>query len=337
MTAGCADFFPPITSTTTTSSSNSGDYVYVVNNTNNSLYEYAVGSSVLTPISGSPVALQAGLAARSVVVTPGNGFVYVGGNGGIYCYSIGTAGALTTVSAGNVTAVANFVSLTASIDGKWLLGLDSGLNTGLPTIYVYAVNTSTGALTQTTVLQVSSPSASANPVPAVVANAIAIARNNGVVAVTLGTAGAVVYAFNDSTGALTSAANVYNNSTPYAYNGVVFDPNSAYVYFAQTALSGTGSGVAGFSVTVAGGAEFTADDVRGERRRPGTAGGGCHRDLPLCRQPVRLDGDRVYGGERGFDGVDLGAVHRLAGHCRDDAGQWDGVPHRRGFRRRART
>ena len=251
---GCADFFPPLNSTTTTTQSTTGDYVYAVNSTTNTLYGYLVGSSVLTAISGSPVTLQTGLTARSVAVTPGNGFVYVGGNGAIDCYSIGTGGVLTAVSAGNVQATANFVSLTTSVDGKWLLGLDSGLLTGVPSVYVYGVNTGTGALTLTTTVQVISPGASFNPAPVVAANTIAISRNNGVVAVTLGTAGAVVYAFNDSTGALvtntsTSPTNVFNASTAYSYNGVVFDTNSAYVYFSQLAVSGTGSGVVGYSVT----------------------------------------------------------------------------------------
>ncbi len=255
MLAGCGDFFPPLTSTSATGTSSSGDYVYVVNNQGaaSSLFGYVVGSSVLTAISGLPATFQSGFSARSVVVTPGNGFVYVGGNGEIQCFSIGTAGVLTAVAAGNVQATANFVSLTASVDGKWLLGLDSGANTGLPSVYVYGVNTSTGALTLTTSVQVISPGANANPAPVIAANTIAISRNNGVVAVTLGTAGAVVYAFDDGTGALvsssTSPTNVYNSGTAYAYNGVVFDVNSAYVYFAQTAISGTGSGVVGYPVT----------------------------------------------------------------------------------------
>ena len=256
---GCADFFPPLTSTTTTGSSNSGDYVYVVNNQGaaSSLFGYVVGSSVLTTISGLPATFQTGFSARSVVVTPGNGFVYVGGNGEIQCFSIGAAGVLTAVAAGNVQATANFVSLTASVDGKWLLGLDSGANTGLPSVYVYGVNTSTGALTLTTSVQVPSPGANLNPAPTIAANTIAISRNNGLVAVTLGTAGAVVYQFTDATGVLvsssTSPISVYNTGTAYAYNGALFDVNSAYVYFGLTAISGSGSGVIGFPVLASGG------------------------------------------------------------------------------------
>ena len=254
---GCADFFPPLTSTTTTtSSSNSGDYVYVVNNQGSasSLFGYVVGSSALTLISGLPATFQSGFSARSVVVTPGNGFVYVGGNGEIQCFSIGTGGVLTAVTAGTVSAQANFVSLTASVDGKWLLGLDSGVSsTGLPNVYIYSVNTGTGALTLSTTSPVSSPGANLNPTPVIAANTIAISRNNLVVAVTLGTAGAVVYAFNDTNGSLvasaTSPTNVINTQTAYSYNGVVFDVNSAYVYFSQTAISGSGSGVVGYPVT----------------------------------------------------------------------------------------
>ncbi len=242
---GCGNFFSDPNTTTTSTTTTTGDYAYAVNTTTNSLYGYSIGSGALTAISGSPVALQSGLAARSVVVTPGNGFVYVGGNGGIYGYAIGTGGVLTAVTAGDVQATANFVSLTASLDGKWLLGLDSGALSPTPNLYVYGVNTSTGALSLIAATQIVAPNTAVTPA----ANFVTIAENDGVVAVTLGQGGAVVYPFNDTTGAIGLPTNVFNAAVSYSYNGAAFDATSSFVFFSQTALSGTGSGVVAYPVT----------------------------------------------------------------------------------------
>ena len=240
---GCAGFFVPNSTTTGTTTTSTGDYVYTVNNTTNTLTGYVIGSSTLTAVTGTPLTLETGLAVRSVVVSRANAFVYVGGSGAINCYSIGTAGVLTAVSAGSIQATANFVSLTTSLDGKWLLGLDSTTQT----IYVYAANASTGALTLTNSMAYSSPSAGTASAPLVVPTAIRIAANNGVVAIALGTAGTEVFTFNDTTGALAAVTNIY--APGYSDNAVLFDGNSAYLYIARTILTAGTSGVSSYSVT----------------------------------------------------------------------------------------
>ncbi len=241
---GCGNFFQyPGSSTTTIVGSTTADFAYVVNTTANTLSEYALGSGTLAPITGSPITLETGFAARSVVVAPGNGLVYVGGSNFIDCFTVGSTGALTEVTGNRVSALsANFVSLTTSVDGKWLLGLDSGAQA----LYVYGINTSTGALTLIAENPVTSPNGGATSVP----STVKISPSSNVVAVTLGSAGSVVYAFNDSTGAISGGSTTYN--TGYSMSGVTFDLTSAYVYFTLTDVNGGNSGVESFAVSTVG-------------------------------------------------------------------------------------
>ena len=247
--AGCAGFFPPLTTTTTTATS--GDYVYVVNQTTNSLSEFSLASSALTAISGSPVSLSgaiASLSAASIAVTRQNTFVYVGGQGGIACFSIGTGGALSEVTTSNLTSLGDFVSLDTSPDGQWLVGLD-GVN---HSINIYGINASTGVLTL---------NGTALAYPLVmggntsVAEAVKFSPTGAYVAVALGTSGDVVYPFTTTTGSLgvTGQEIVFSQTgTNTSDNALVFDSAAAYLYVARLG-SGTGnSRVASYSISSAG-------------------------------------------------------------------------------------
>ncbi len=241
---GCAGFFPPVSSSTTTvATSNSGDYVYVVNQTTNTLSEFSLASSALTAISGSPVSLAssvASLSAASVVVTRQNTFVYVGGQGGIACFSIGTGGALTAVSAGNISSTGDFVGLETSPDGQWLLALD-GVNR---TLSVYSINTSTGALT----LNGSSvlfPTVINNN--ATVARSVRISPNAAYVAIALGTGGDEIFPFTTSNGALGSGL-LLGVTSGYSDNALTFDTASTYLYIARGGPSTGQSLIASYSI-----------------------------------------------------------------------------------------
>ena len=244
---GCGNFFQHPGSTTTTTSSTGADYVYAVgyNGTTavSTLTGYVVGSGGLTAITGTPLTLEAGLAPRSVAVSRGNSFVYVGGNGAIDCYQIGTAGVLTALSTARVTATANFVSLDTSYDGKWLFGLDSTTQS----IYVYSLNTTTGLPSLLAGVPYASPSTGTQVVPTMVR----ISPSSNVVVATLGTAGDAFFTFNDSTGALLQVGtSVY--AAGYSDNAVFIDQNSAFVYIARTILTAGTSGVASYAITSAG-------------------------------------------------------------------------------------
>ncbi len=237
---GCG-FFPPITSSTSTAA-NGADYVYVVNQATDTLSGFVVGSAALTSIGS--VALTAGLVPASIAVSRANTYVYVGGNGAIACYAIGSGGVLTAVSGGGATATANFVSLDTSPDGQWLLGLDS---TTLG-IYVYKINTSTGGLTLNSTTVYGLPGAGA-----VAQRAIRISPNAAYVAVALGPGGDVVFPFTTSTGLLGSGNNLAV-AAAYSDNALTFDATSGYLLIARgVTASGTASGIATYSVTTTAG------------------------------------------------------------------------------------
>jgi 6-phosphogluconolactonase len=243
---GCAGFFVPNTTTTTTTStgSSSGNYVYAANQITNTLSAFVVGSSTLTAVSGSPYTLATGLAVASVTVTRPNTFVYAGGSGAIACYSIGTTGQLTLVNATAASAAANYVSLETSPDGNWLIALD-GITT---TLYVYGINTSTGALTPTAQVPYGSGVGAGTIVP----TKVRISPNGSYIIAALGTGGDAIFTFNTSTG-IPQQATSLTVASGYSDNAVAIDANNTYVYFARGGPTSGSSGVASYLLGSGGG------------------------------------------------------------------------------------
>jgi 6-phosphogluconolactonase len=242
LATGCGGGFFIDTNGTTTTTSSSGDYVYVVNQTTNTLSEFVVGNATLTAITGSPISLTSGLAAASVAVTRPNTFVYVGGNGAISCYSVGSSGALSAVTGGGAGATANFVSLETSPDGKWLLALDSTTQT----VYVYAINTSTGALILNATTTFAAPGAGT-----AAQRSIRISPSAAFVAIALGPAGDVVFTFNTTTGVLTQSATI-SLASGFSDNAVQFDSTSSKLYVARGGPTTGTAGVSTYSVSSSG-------------------------------------------------------------------------------------
>lgn len=237
---GCSGFFSK--TTVPAGGSTSGDYVYVVNSATGTLSGFGIGGATLSTLSGSPFTVTTGFAPASVAVTRQNTLLYVGGVGGIVCYSIGGAGALTLVPAGGVLAQANFVSLETSPDGNWLLGLDSVTQT----IYVYQIQAATGALVSASVRNYAVPGGGlARP------SSLRISPNGQIVGAALGTGGDVFFTFNTATGAL-SAATAGVSVASGSDNDVFFDLASAFVFVAHTGTVAGASGVASYSVSSAG-------------------------------------------------------------------------------------
>lgn len=242
MLTGCAGFF--VANSNSTTPTNSGDYLYAVNFLTDTLSEFAVGAGTLTAVSGSPIALTSGLAPVSVTVSRPDTFVFVGGASAIEVYSIGTGGALSSVSgAGIVLQSVNFVSLATSPDGNWLIALD---NVG-DSIRVYGINASTGALTSQSAYTIAGVNGAGTMSP----KDVSIAPNGQYVAVALGTGGVVLFTFNTSIGALTEApTGIY--SSAYTDNAVCFDSTSAYLWVARAGATTGSSGIATFSVSTSG-------------------------------------------------------------------------------------
>jgi 6-phosphogluconolactonase (cycloisomerase 2 family) len=233
---GCAGFFPPLTTTTTTTTTTTGDYVYVANQTTETISGFAVGTGTLTAVSGSPYTLAA--VPTAMVVTPSNSFLYVAAGIDIYAYTIGTGGALTAANSGGAVALTDVgaVSMDVSPDGQWLFAL-SGDGT---VIYEYAINATTGVLT-----------AQATPsyVPAsgtVAPKMIKVAPSGAYVFVALGTGGDLVFPFTTSTGALgTTYQQLATGSTTTSDNAIAVDSGTTYLYIAR---SGAATGVAVYAI-----------------------------------------------------------------------------------------
>ena len=244
---GCNGFFNDPVTTTTTTANSSGDYVYVVNSANNTLSEYVAGSGALTVVSGSPLTMQTGLAGRSVTVSRQDTFVYVGGNGAINGYSIGTGGALTALTAGNAAAVANFVSLDTSPDGKYLLALDgSGGSTGVPALYSFSINASTGALSLVTSVSLQVNTA----LVALTTPILKVSPAGTSVLVSLNAGGTDSFAFDTSSGVPTYTGTVA--ATGFYDQSVAYDSTGAFAYVSRSNLAGNGSGISSYSVSATG-------------------------------------------------------------------------------------
>ena len=249
VSVGCAGFFPDKTTSSTTTAA-TGNYVYVVNQTANTISQFSLASSALTAITGSPLSLSsvlASLSASSIVVTRANSYVYVGGQGGIACFAIASSGALTATAACNLTSTGDFVSLDTSPDGKWLVGLDSVNHS----INIYGINASTGVLALNGTAIAYPLAMGGNPS---IAQAIRVAPTGTFVAAALGTAGDVIYPFTTSTGVLSSGQQIQFTApgTNTSDNALTFDATAAYLYIGRL-ISGTGnSKIATYSISTTG-------------------------------------------------------------------------------------
>jgi len=208
--------------------------VYVVN-ANQTVSAFSVGTGALTAIAGNPVNPGS---AGSVAVSRANTYLYVGGAGAIYCYSIGTTGAITEVTASGIGSLGTYgiISMDTSPNGEYLVavGTSSGAN---PQIYVFSTNTSSGALAEVSVTPMVPPASGA-----VNAASVRVSANGAYVGVALGGGGDLVYPFNESTGGLSTPTKLVPLPSGYEDNYLVFDPTSSYVYLGRYGLSsGTGS------------------------------------------------------------------------------------------------
>jgi 6-phosphogluconolactonase len=243
--AGCNGFFVHPsdggTSSGTTSGSSTSDYVYTINS-DGTVGEFVVGSSTLTAIAGTGFTPGSPLSsASSIAVSLANTYVFVGGNGGVDSYSIGTNGELTAVSGGSVTEIANFISLALSPNGDYLLALDNIANV----VWVFSIDPSTGVLTVANNYPV--------PVLASVATArnLAISPNGGLGAVAIGAGGSYVFTFDESNGAIVYTAAVAP-ANGYSDDSVTFDSTNGYVLIGRGITSSGTSEILPLVVTSAG-------------------------------------------------------------------------------------
>jgi len=251
--SGCSGFFVPENSSSSSggNSTGNGDYVYVANQTTGTLAGFSVGSSAVTPVSGSPYSL--GFTPNAVAINPANTIVFVSGTSGglgfIDAFSIGSNGNLSLLNQNNV-GLADPISLDISPDGQWLIGLDANALS----VDEYQINASTGQLTlangQTYVISNA----------AVVPRGLKISPNGNFVFAAIGTAGDLVFPFNTTTGVISNGT-VWAAPANSSENALAISPNGNYLYVAR---SGTNGGLAIYTISSAGvltavtGSPFTA-------------------------------------------------------------------------------
>jgi 6-phosphogluconolactonase len=154
-------------------------------------------------------------------VTPSNGLVYAGSVAGtVYAFTVGNGGVLSVGLGGSAAAVVSATALKVDPSGKWLIAVDPS-----PAAYVFAINTSNGALT----LQGQLNLAAGSP------NHIAFNPAGNLMYVSLGTGGVQVFTFDPSTGSLnTNNLVLAPKASGYADQGIVVDPSGAFLLVAET-------------------------------------------------------------------------------------------------------
>ncbi len=207
----------------------SGDYLYVANTSVNpfTIAAFSIANSKLNTISGSPFNFGAAQPS-ALVVTPKNTFLYVASvAGGIFGYSINSNGSLSVLNSGNALVTGILPSaLKVDSTGSWLIAAQDNGSGSNGSAYLFAINTSTGALTaqgNAVTLDVGSPTR------------IVMTPNNQIVYISLATGGVDILAFNASSGVLNAPSQILHpkNSNNADY-GLAIDSSGSYLFVTET-------------------------------------------------------------------------------------------------------
>ena len=226
---GCSNFF--------VSPDNGGggggstsNLVYAANAASQTIGAYQVSTGALTAVSGSPFSIS--FTPQAVVVSRADTYLYVSATGGgIYGYSIGSNGSLTSLGqlVGN-----DVLAMDVSPDGQGLVGLDATAQV----LDVFQIDTSTGALT----LLPQTPYTTASiPSPRVVR----FAPSGAYIFAALGSAGEAVFSFTTASGLAGQVQSLALSATTVSDNSLAVNSASTLLYVAR---SGTSSGVAVYSI-----------------------------------------------------------------------------------------
>jgi len=246
--SGCAGFWQPINSTTTTSGgSTTGDYVFVGKTGNTSIAAYAVASTGLTAVTGSPFSLA--YAPLALAVTPSDSFLYAGTAQGVYGFSIGTGGVLTSLNSGGAiantpTAMAPSAAIAISPDGNYLAVLsEPTLGSGQFYINLYVINSTTGLLTYNGAEGTITLSAAYNPATAtprsIQFSPSESTQTTSVIVAALGTGGDAAFTFNSTSGAISTLPTdqVLPPSTTSSDNAAIWNSASNAIFIPRNAAS----------------------------------------------------------------------------------------------------
>lgn len=127
----------------------SGEFFYVANNGDNTIFEYTINASTGAPTQfGSvPVPVTGAADLSSIVIEPTGNYLYASDQTAnkVYIFSINrTTGALTAASTPSIATANAPYAMTIDISGKYLYV--SNLNSG--DINIFSINSANGSLTQ---------------------------------------------------------------------------------------------------------------------------------------------------------------------------------------------
>jgi len=281
--AGCKGFWnlPPSTtpSNPTTPTTLSSGVFYVLDQTTKQVVGYAITSGTLGAISGGTQTLSA--APFSIAVAPNGGFLYVGTVNGIYLFTIGSGGALSTGNGG--APISTDIPAAMAISGSWLVDAFN-VSTGSVQMNAIPIDASLGTYT--------GPGGAPPSQTFTVANAVVkqmvLSPDSANLFVALGTGGTIVVPFaSGNANPLGATA----TTIPVANSGgsalsVAVDPSTTprLFYIGETLAVGASGGLRAFNYSPLGSATLT------EATGSPIASGGLSPNaiLPLA------NGDYVY-------------------------------------------
>jgi 6-phosphogluconolactonase len=232
---GC-DFF--VANSSGGGGSVTGDYIYVGNNLNTYIAGFGVSTAgALSVLSGSPY--NNGIAAISLAITPTNTFLYVGTANGIYGYAIATNGSISVINSGSAMGgdvVPAFMQVDST--GNYLLAAGLGTSTAAQAIGIYTIDTSTGVVTAVSGSPLPLYTGSGTTPTVVTPSGMLITPNNSYVYVSLASLGVQVLTLGADGALSTGSSPTYlppkSTSTSPSDNGLASDPNSAFLFVAET-------------------------------------------------------------------------------------------------------
>ncbi len=237
---GSGKFFIPVCQANNDCGSSGGgtysSYAYIANATLGTLTLFPLPTAAFTSLSGTSYAL--GAAPTAIAATPKGNFLYVATISGVFLYTIGTNGVPTLGNSASPVVSALFPTwMTVDPSGNWLFLVANSSNQ----LQIFQINTSTGTLIQNSqspiLLNAGSPTQ------------VYVTPNDQAVYVGLGSGGVDIFAFNDSSGALTNHAHLAPaTSNGAADNALGGDNNSAFLFVGET-----GNGVRVLKINAGGG------------------------------------------------------------------------------------
>lgn len=297
----CNGFFVPQTSPPVTN----GDYLYVANGANTYLAGFALSpTGGLSVLNNSPY--NNGVAATSVAVAPGNGFLYAGTSNGIYLYAINGDGSLTVQNGGSPVAQ-DVIATALQVDatGNYLLAAGLGIAIGAQAIGIYQIGSGTGVLTPlggSPLPLYTGPAGSTVTTP----TSMLITPNNSLVYVALGSLGVQVLTLG-SGGALSTGSGALvlpplsTSVSPSDY-GLASDAGTHFLF-----VSEINTGLRVFSVGING----TLTEISGSPYTAGTGPTGV---------TVNPAGPYVYVANKGSNNISAFSLNDTSGQLTAIAG-----------------